>query len=128
MPASKSALSVCCCLLLCAVAGAQITITENDISTTIGDSVQFKVLVTGSTTVDVGSSGGPHVWTFDTAAFSGMVVVNELVDKAASPLGARTPVLTCRAQSPGSLLSSPEPGAPSSPARAPSPEPRAPFI
>jgi len=59
-----------CCLFLCAVAGAQITITKNDISTTIGDSVVFKTLVTGSTTVDVGPSGGPYVWTFDTAAFS----------------------------------------------------------
>jgi len=91
MFASKSVLSVCCCLLLCAVAGAQITITESDISTTIGDSVVFKTLVTGSTTVDVGPSGGPHVWTFDTAAFSGLVLVSELVDKATAPLGARFP-------------------------------------
>jgi hypothetical protein len=91
MPVSKSTLSVCCCLLLCAAAGAQITITESDISTTIGDSFQFKTLVTGSTTVDVGSSGGPHVWTFDTAAFSGLVVVNEIVDKATTPHGARFP-------------------------------------
>jgi hypothetical protein len=91
MLVSKSALSVCCCLLLCAAAGAQITLTRSDISTTIGDSVQFKALVTGSTTVDAGSSGGPHVWTFDTAAFSGLVVVNELVDKATAPLGARFP-------------------------------------
>ena len=91
MLVSKSTLSVCCCLLLCAVASAQITVTESDISATIGDSVQFKVLVTGSTTVDVGSSGGPHVWTFDTAAFSGLVVVNEIVDKATAPFGARFP-------------------------------------
>jgi hypothetical protein len=91
MLVSKSALSVCCCLLLCATAGAQITITESDISTTIGDSAVFKTLVSGSTTVDVGSSGGPHVWTFDTAAFSGLVVVSELVDKATAPLNARFP-------------------------------------
>jgi len=91
MTASKLALSVCCCLLLCAVAGAQITISESDISTTLGDSVLFKTLVTGSTAVDVGPSGGPHVWTFDTAAFSGLVLVSELVDKATAPLGARFP-------------------------------------
>lgn len=91
MTVSKSALTVCWCLFLCAVAGAQITITENDISATIGDSVQFKVLVMDSTTVNVGSSGGPHVWTFDTAAFSGMVVGSEIVDKATTPFGARFP-------------------------------------
>jgi hypothetical protein len=91
MSASKSVLTVFCCVFLCAVAGAQITISESDISTTIGDSVLFKTLVTGSTTVDVGSSGGPHVWTFDTAAFSGLVLVNELVDKATAPLSARFP-------------------------------------
>jgi hypothetical protein len=91
MLVSKSALSVCCSLLLCAVAGAQITISESDISTTIGDSVLFKTLLTGSTTVDVGPSGGPHAWTFDTAAFSGMVVVNEIVDKATAPLSVRFP-------------------------------------
>ncbi|MCX6843402.1 MAG: T9SS type A sorting domain-containing protein [candidate division WOR-3 bacterium] len=87
---SKSALSVCCCLLLCAAAGAQITITEGDIPTTIGDSFAFKICF-DSTTVSVGPTGGPHVWTFDTAAFSGMVVGSEIVDKDSTPLGARFP-------------------------------------
>jgi hypothetical protein len=91
MSLSKSALCLCCCLLLAATAGAQITITENDISRTIGDSFHYKTLTSGSTIVDVGSAGGPHAWTFDTAAFSGMVVVMEVVDKDSTPIGARFP-------------------------------------
>ena len=91
MSIRKLPLTVFCCLLLCAVAGAQITITENDISRTIGDSFQYKTLTSGSATVNVGSTGGPQVWTFDTAAFPGLVVVMEVVDKDSTPLGARFP-------------------------------------
>jgi hypothetical protein len=90
MPVSKSALSVCCCLFLCAAASAQITITENDISRTVGDSFVFKICF-DSTTVSVGAAGGPHTWTFDTASFSGSVVGSKIVNKDSTPLGGRFP-------------------------------------
>lgn len=90
MPVSKSALSFCCCLLLCAVAGAQITLTENDVPRAIGDSFVFKLWF-DSATVSVGPAGGPHMWSFDTAAFPGMVLGSEIVDKDSTPFGARFP-------------------------------------
>jgi hypothetical protein len=88
---AKWAVLAISCLVLCATAGAQITLTENNIPRTIGDSFQFKTLITGSADVNVGSTGGPHTWTFDTASFPGMVVTMEIVDKATSPMGARFP-------------------------------------
>jgi hypothetical protein len=90
MSVSKSALSVFCCLFLCAVAGAQITITESDIPRTIGDTFVYKIGF-DSTTVNVGAAGGPHVWTFDSAAFQGVVAPMGIVDKDSTPLGARFP-------------------------------------
>jgi hypothetical protein len=90
MSVSKSALSVFCCLFLCAVAGAQITITENDIPRTIGDTFVYKICF-DSATVNVGAAGGPHVWTFDSAAFQGLVAPMAIVDNDSTPLGARFP-------------------------------------
>jgi hypothetical protein len=90
MPVSKSALSVYCCLFLCAVAGAQITITETDVPRTIGDTFVHKICF-DSATVNVGATGGPNVWTFDTAAFAGPVAPMAVVDRNSTPLGARFP-------------------------------------
>jgi hypothetical protein len=90
MLASKPALSICCCLFLCAAASAQITITETDIPRTIGDTSVFKFCF-DSATVNVGAAGGPQVWTFDTAAFEGQVAPMAVVDKDSTPLGAWFP-------------------------------------
>ena len=91
MLVSKSALSVCCCLLLCAAASAQITITESDIPRTIGDSFQYKIGLATARPSTSARPAGRNVWTFDTAAFAGLVAGMELVDKATTPLGARFP-------------------------------------
>ena len=90
MSASKSVLTVFCCLFLCAAAGAQITITESDIPRTIGDTFVYKICFDNAT-VNVGAAGGPNVWMFDTAAFEGLVVPMAMVDKDSTPLGARFP-------------------------------------
>ena len=89
MLVSKSALSVCCCLLLGATAVAQITIAEGDIPNAIGDSFTYKVTLSEAN-VSVGSAGGPHVWTFDTT-FAGAFTGMELVDKANTPRGSMFP-------------------------------------
>jgi hypothetical protein len=90
MSVSRLVLSACCCLFLCAAASAQITITETDVPRTIGDTFVHKISF-DSTPVNVGAAGGPNVWTFDTAAFEGLVAPMAVVDKDSTPLGARLP-------------------------------------
>lgn len=73
-----------CCLLLCSSALAQITIEAGDLPQTIGDSSRYKYLQ-HEATVDVGPSGGPHTWTFDTSTYVGYVLTTTFVDKATTP-------------------------------------------
>ncbi len=77
-------------LLLFAAAQAQITITNADIPTHLNDTFLYK-RNSGVATVNVGASGGPNVWTFDTSTFVGMQQYQAVVDKNATPFGALFP-------------------------------------
>ncbi len=77
-------------LLLFAAAQAQITITDADIPSHLNDTFLYK-RNSGVATVNVGSSGGPNVWTFDTSTFVGMRQYQAVVDKNATPFGALFP-------------------------------------
>jgi hypothetical protein len=82
-------LAVGCCLLA-SMASAQITIQAGDVPQTVGDSCRYKY-VANSGTVDNGSPGGPHTWTFDTASYVGYVLTTTCVDKATTPFADRFP-------------------------------------
>jgi hypothetical protein len=86
--ATRLVLIVCFCLL--GLASAQITVEMGDIPRAIGDSFQYKY-VQGNATVDNGSTGGPHTWTFDTSTYVGYVLTTEVVDKASTPFAALFP-------------------------------------
>jgi len=78
------------CCLLAGFAFAQITIEAGDVPRTIGDSFQNKYVQTEAT-VNVGSPGGPHTWTFDTSTYVGYVLTTTIVDKASTPFADRFP-------------------------------------
>ncbi|MBN2464711.1 hypothetical protein JXD38_03685, partial [candidate division WOR-3 bacterium] len=73
-------------LLLLATAQAQITLTSTDIPTHLNDTFLYK-RNSGVATVNVGSSGGPHAWTFDTSTFVGARQYQTVVDKNTTPFG-----------------------------------------
>ncbi|MBM3331190.1 hypothetical protein FJY68_04970 [candidate division WOR-3 bacterium] len=89
MSAVRLVLAVGCCLLA-GVASAQITITAGDVPQTIGDSSKYKYLAHDDT-VDNGSPGGPHTWTFDTSSYVGYVLTMTYVSKESTPFAARFP-------------------------------------
>jgi hypothetical protein len=72
-------------LLSVVLAGAQITITPDEIPQTPGDTFTYKYTVTLSP-VNVGTQGGPQVWDFDTASYVGNITACKLVDPAGTPL------------------------------------------
>jgi len=79
-----------CLLLLVATAQAQITITSADIPTHLNDTFLYK-RNSGVATVNVGSSGGPDTWTFDTSAFTGSLKYQAVVDKNTTPFASLFP-------------------------------------
>ncbi len=79
-------LLVVCCLMLCATAAAQITIEMGDLPHTVGDTFIIKNARSGAI-VNVGNTGGPQTWTFDTSSYVGDLRVSSIVDKGSTPFG-----------------------------------------
>jgi hypothetical protein len=79
-----------CWILLLGKGLAQITITPADIPSHVGDTFQYKRNDVVAT-VNVGQSGGPHTWTFDTASFTGPVKYQAVVDKNTTPFAGLFP-------------------------------------
>jgi hypothetical protein len=86
----KVSAAICALLLLFGGAAGQITLTSTDVPNTVGDTFWYK-FNDGTVSVNVGDQGGPHTWTFDTAAFPGWVGDQQIVAKAGTPFAARFP-------------------------------------
>ena len=79
-----------CCFLMVGIAGAQITIEHHEMPSAVGDTFWYKYN-TGHTAVNVGQTGGPHHWDFDTSAYVGWVADTRIVDKTGTPFAAFYP-------------------------------------
>jgi len=66
-------------LLSIALAGAQTTITPDEVPQTPGDTYTYKSTI-DTALVNVGTAGGPQVWEFDTLAFVGTICGGKLAD------------------------------------------------
>jgi hypothetical protein len=77
-------------ILLAVVQGtAQITIGQDDIPHTLGDTMYYK-FSDSLETITIGDTGGPQDWTFDTN-FEGNTAPVLVVDKNSTPFGAEFP-------------------------------------
>lgn len=85
-------------LLSIALAGAQITITPDEVPQTPGDTYTYKLTI-DTALVNVGTAGGPQVWDFDTAAFVGTIGGGKLVDPTTTPLFQYFPMANIAAMS-----------------------------
>ncbi len=90
MSVKRLVLAAGLCLLV-GPARAQITITAGDIPQVIGDSFIYDYLNQTDATVNNGSPGGPHTWTFDTATYVGALYTTSVVNKASTPFAAQFP-------------------------------------
>lgn len=78
------------CLVLAVPAPAQITIQMADVPGTVGDTFIVKN-ASSDVTVNVGNTGGPQTWTFDTSSYVGDLRVSSIVDKGSTPFAAWFP-------------------------------------
>jgi len=86
------AMAVSCGLVLLGAtnASAQISIDHTEIPQMVGDSFWYKYNEDISD-VDVGQTGGPHTWVFDTALYLGWVDDRSIVDKGTTPFAGAFP-------------------------------------